>query len=485
MNQMSFPQLLLAVFLLLSSICQTGSAQSKAQKIDDLMMLYNSYGLFNGSALVAEHGTVFLKKGYGSANFEWGIPNQPDTKFRLGSVTKQFTSMLIMQLVQQGKISLDGKITDYLPNYPRKTGDKITIHHLLTHTSGIPNYTSFPNFRREMERNAYTPEAFMKTFADSALQFEPGTKWSYSNSGYFVLGAIIERVTGTTYEQVLTENILKPLKMTGTGYDHSAEILTKRAAGYERRGRGYVNAPYLDMSLPYSAGSMYSTVEDLYLWDQALYTDKLLSETNKTRMFTPFLSEYAYGWGINRSPLGNTSETIETIQHGGGINGFNTVICRVPGDRNLIVLLNNTGGAPLGAMVQAILGILYDKPFNLPQKSVADLLFATMLDRGIPAGLEAYKEMRSKHAAELSLIESEMNIKGYDFINLKKFDEAVAVLKLNVEAFPKSSNAYDSLGEAYMLKGDRELAIRNYEKSLELDPNNTNAVEQLKILKGK
>jgi CubicO group peptidase (beta-lactamase class C family) len=477
--------LFLLLGISLSFWIHTSFAQSKAQKIDDLITLYNDYRQFNGSVLVAENGKVILKKGYGLANIEWNIPNQPDTRFRLGSITKQFTSMLIMQLVQQGKIRLDGKISDYLPYYPKKTGDRITIHHLLTHTSGIPNYTSFPSFRAELERKPYTPEVFTRVFADSALEFEPGTKWAYSNSGYFVLGAVIEKVTGKPYEQVLRENILAPLGMSGTGYDHSETVLPKRAAGYEKRGREYVNAGFLDMSLPFAAGSLYSTVEDLFVWDQALYTNRLLSSENTSKMFTPFLNNYAYGWGVAPFPIGNTKETVATIQHGGGINGFNTLICRVPGDKHLIVLLNNTGGAPLSPIARSILGILYDKPFSPPKKSVANELLATIQDKGIPAGLAFYREMLSQHKEEYSLVESEMNVCGYEFINLKKYDEAIAILELNTEAFPQSSNTYDSLGEAYMLSGNREQAINNYQKSLELDPKNANAVDQLKILKGK
>jgi CubicO group peptidase (beta-lactamase class C family) len=478
------PLYFLAACFTISCAVHPGFGQSKAERIDNLVKLYNEYRQFNGSVLVAEKGNVILKKGYGFANMEWGIANQPDTKFRLGSITKQFTSMLIMQLVQQGKIKLEGRIVDYLSEYLKKNGNNITIHHLLTHTSGIPNYTDFANIN-DVARNTYTPDAFVKMFADSALLFEPGTQWAYSNSGYFVLGAIIEKVTGKPYEEILSENILKPLNMGATGYDHSQTVITKRAAGYEKRGTEYVNAGYLDMSVPYSAGSLYSTVEDLYVWDQALYTDKLISDEYKAKMFTPFLGNYAYGWRIVKSPLGSSSDTVSIIQHGGTINGFNSLICRVPGEKQLIVLLNNTGGAPLGSIMRGILGILYDRPYSPPKKSVADGLFAKMEEKGIAKGIEFYREMREKRADEFSLVESEMNLTGYEFMNLKKFDEAIAVLKLNVEAFPKSSNAYDSLGEAFMMKGDKELAIKNYEKSLELDPRNTNAVDKLKMLRGK
>src|SRR5437764_5438582 len=166
-------------------------AQDKAAKIDQMISLYQKYGQFNGSALVADNGKVIYKKGVGLANMEWDIPNAPDTKFRLGSITKQFTATLILQLVEQGKIKLDGKITDYLPDYRKDTGDKVTIQHLLTHTSGIPNYTSRPDFMTKISRDPYSVSDFVKKYASDDLEFEPGSKFSYDNSGYFILGAII------------------------------------------------------------------------------------------------------------------------------------------------------------------------------------------------------------------------------------------------------------------------------------------------------
>src|SRR6185369_14222828 len=246
-------------------------AQSKANKIDDLMSLYHKYGQFNGSVLVADNGQVVYKKGVGLANMEWNISNAPDTKFRLGSITKQFTATVILQLVEQGKIKLDGKITDYLPDYRPDTGARVTIHNLLTHTSGIPSYTSLPGFLQNVSRNPFKVDEFIKKYASGDLEFEPGTKFVYDNSGYFLLGAIIEKVTGKPYEQVLKENIFDPVGMKNTGYDHWQTILAKRATGYTNTPRGYETAAYLDMSIPYAAGSIYSTVEDLYLWDQALY----------------------------------------------------------------------------------------------------------------------------------------------------------------------------------------------------------------------
>ncbi len=469
-------------FILLASL-NVAHAQSKSDKIDKLISAYTEYGKFNGSVLVADKGNVIFKKGFGLADMEWNIPNQPDTKHRLGSITKQFTAMLIMQLVEQGKLKLDVPITTWLPDYPKKNGDIITIHHLLTHTSGIPNMTSFPGFLKNVSRNAYTPAQLVGMSADSTLEFKPGERFAYSNSGYLVLGYIIEKVTGKSYEQVLQENILTPLGMKNTGYDHHETLLKNRARPYEKNGRHYVNAHFIDMSVPHAAGAMYATVEDLYRWDQALYANQLLRKENMELLFGKHIpswgnSHYGYGWGIGDIPLGNTQERIATIGHGGGINGFNTQITRIPSDKSFIVLLNNTGGAPLGEMTNAVAAILYDKSYELPKRSVAFSL-ADKIDReGLQAALQFYPDI--KDATGYYLNEYEMNGTGYEFMLAGKLKEAAAIFRLNKEAFPKSSNVYDSYGEALMALGDKTAAIENYKKSVRLNPGNENGIKVLK-----
>lgn len=460
-------------------------AQTKAKKIDELISLYQQYRQFNGSVLIAENGKVIFKKGYGFANMEWEIPNDPATKFRLGSITKQFTSMLIMQLVEKGQIKLDGKLSDYLPYYRKDTGEKVTIHHLLTHTSGIPSYTGLPGFFQDVSRDPYPVEEFVKKYCSGDLEFEPSSQYKYNNSGYFLLGAIIEQVTGKTYEQVLKENILDPLNMNNTGYDQHDPILLKRAAGYEKNLDGFVNAAYLDMSLPYAAGALYSTVEDLYLWDQALYTEKLLSQKYKDIMFTPFLSNYAYGWGVRKTPLEGRNDSLITTAHGGGINGFNTLITRLIDDKHLIMLLNNTGGTSLGEMTQGIINILYDKPYQQPKQSIAETIYKTIMGKNVDKAIKQYHELKKTRVDSYNFRETELNTLGYQLITKGKVKEAIEIFKLNVEAYPDAFNTYDSLGEAYMINGDKELAIQNYKKSLELNTNNTNAVNMLKRLEEK
>ncbi len=458
--------------------------QTKTKQIDKLLNQYLEYGQFNGSVLVAEKGKIIYKKGFGMANMEWDIPNEPDTKHRLGSVTKQFTAMLIMQLVAEGKLEPEATVSEYLPDYPKSTGEQITIHQLLTHTSGIPSYTSFPNFFQDMSRDPYSPSEFLDLFADSALQFTPGTEFTYSNSGYFLLGAIIEKVTGKSYEQALHEKILSPLQMNHTGYDHHNTIMKNRATGYEKKGNTFENAPYLDMTIPYAAGSMYSTVEDLFLWDQALYTEKLLPKKYMDIMFSSYIPafgrHYAYGWFVGKTPIGNSKDSLQTVDHGGGINGFNTIISRIISDKSLIVLSNNTGGAPLNEITIAINGILYGQTYDFPKKSLAYSILEIVTKEDINAGLSFYQ--KNKDSEAYSLKENEMNSVGYRLLQSGKVKEAEDIFKLNIEAFPESSNVYDSYAESLMVQGKNELAIINYKKSIELNPANQGGIDMLKKL---
>lgn len=466
-------------------------AQDKASKIDKLMQVYYDLGKFNGTVLVAEKGKVFYKKGFGLANMEWNIPNKPDIKFRIGSITKQFTSMLILQLVEQGKIDLEAKLSDYLPDYRKDTGEKVTVHHLLTHTSGIPSYTGLPEFAEKISRNPYSVDEFVKKHCRGDLEFEPGSKFAYNNSGYFLLGAIIEKVTKKKYEDVLKEKIFDPVGMKNSGYDHHGTVLEGRAAGYSKTFDGYNNAAYLDMSLPYAAGSLYSSVEDLYLWDQALYTEKLLSKKMKELLFKPHVSamgqKYAYGWVVGKRSFPKSKEKVTSIAHGGGINGFNTLITRLVDDKHLIVLFNNTGGANLAGISSGIINILYDKPYQLPKKSIAEVIYKTMVKKDVESAIKQYHDLKKEHLKDYDFRPTELNSLGYHLLlRVKKIKDAIEIFKLNVEIYPKYANGYDSLAEAYKENGDKLLAIKNYAKSLELNPKNTNAIEELnKIIKEK
>jgi len=469
------------VILLVSSSIDL--AQSKVRKIDSVLRKYNEYGQFNGMALVAERGEIIYKEAFGFANFEWQIPNSLDTKFRIGSVTKSFTAMLVLQLVEQGKLKLDDPVGNYLPDFQNSPKSKITINQLLTHTSGLPDYNNVPEFFRAVQSGYLSEAEIIKRISNYDLLFEPGAKFGYSNDGYRLLGAIIEKVTNKSYEQVLQDNILTPLKMKNSGYSRRTKVLEKRASGYRKTLAGLENAPFYTES---AAAGMYSTAEDLLLFDEALYSDKLLSQKSKDLMWQIVPSGNAYGWQVSKK------DELLTIMTEGAVFGFFARVVRLPKDRYTIVLLTNVRGTMsirgnvnlLPEIERSVTAILYDKPYDAPIKSIAETLLATFKQKGIEAALRQYRELKTREPNSYYFAESELNYLGYYLMdNLRKTRDAVEVFKLNVEIYPQSANAYDSLGEAYMKIGEKELAIKNYRKSAELNPQNKNALEMLKKLK--
>ncbi|MEJ2548780.1 MAG: serine hydrolase, partial [Gemmatimonadota bacterium] len=456
---------------------------SHAKPIDEIVTAFYDAGQFNGSVLVAENGEVIYEGGFGWANIEWEIPNTPDTKHRIGSVTKQFTSALVLQLMEEGEIELDAPIDTYLPGYPEPQGSEVTVHHLLNHTSGIPSYTGLPEFGDEMMRDPYTPDELIDVVAGLPLEFEPGTRWAYNNSGYFILGRIIENVTGEEYDDVLRERLLEPLGLDDSGYDHYEEIQPHEAAGYERTLTGYEHASYLDSSLPYAAGMMYSTVRDLYRWDRALYDGATPFEKMETKelWYTPGLQDYAYGWSVRDEQIGEEGPTVRVIEHGGGINGFSTAFVRYPDQQNMIAVIDNTQGNADGLAAQ-IARVLYDQPVEAPRMEIAPALLATFEDEGIEAGLAEYRRLRAESPEGYDFGENQLNRLGYYFLGEGDTETAIAVFELNVEQYPDAFNTYDSLGEAYRESGQIDLAVENYEKSLEMNPGNDNARSMLREL---
>ncbi len=271
---------------------------------------------FSGTVLVARNGKPVFRQGFGMADQEWNAANTPDTKFRLGSNTKQFTATAILQLAEQGKLSVDDPVSKYYPDAPA-AWSKITIKHLLTHTSGIPTYTAIPKgFDTEFKLH-HTPEELIKLTRDKPLDFEPGSKSAYDNSGYILLGYIIEKVSGQPYADYVQAHIFGPLGMKNSGYDSSERIIPLRASGYQPGPDGaWINTPFLDMSVPYAAGSLYSTVDDMLIWDQALLQDKPLKAASLQQMYTDYGHAYGFGWVIDKQ-FGK-----DRVSHSGGVNGF-------------------------------------------------------------------------------------------------------------------------------------------------------------------
>jgi CubicO group peptidase (beta-lactamase class C family) len=310
-------------------------SQDLAGRMDQVVQSYAPQK-FMGSVLVSQNDKVIFQKSFGSADLEWGIPNTSTTKFRLGSLTKQFTAASILLLEERGKLNIEAPVKTYMPDAPA-AWDKVTIFNLLTHTSGIPSFTGFPDYSAT-EAVATTPEKLLARFRDKPLEFQPGEKWNYSNSGYVLLGYLIEKISGQSYSDFVQQNIFGPLGMKDSGYDLNSAIVLHRAMGYTPSKKGPVHAGYIDMTIPFSAGGLYSTTEDLLRWEQGLFGGKLLSAASLKKMTTPFKQDYAFG--IASSSKGGR----KVIEHNGGIEGFNTQLSYYPDDKLIVIVLANLNG---------------------------------------------------------------------------------------------------------------------------------------------
>ena len=354
----------------------------KVEKNDQLIQLSHKYEDFNGVVLVVENGKEIYKKAFGLANREWGIPHTTDTKFRVASITKQFTALLTMQLVEEGKIELNEQITTYIPEFRKDTDSKITVHHLLSISSGLPRI-------EELGQR----DEFIEEFCSQDLLQEPGLGYMYGNANYILLGIIIENVTGKSFEEVLQEKILTPLNMKDSGIFRYEKVLKKMATGYTEFSTGYKKDPtppgWVSLfSAGAAPGGMYSTLDDLFIWDQALYTDQLISQKYKDIylkphapaewQYVPFEGmSYAYGWFTSEIPIENKNgeKNVRVFYHGGLWGGFRSAITRLVDDHHLILLLSNNNRAngleyyrKMSQMSKAIIHILYDQPYALLQK---------------------------------------------------------------------------------------------------------------------
>jgi CubicO group peptidase (beta-lactamase class C family) len=458
-------------------------SREKTDKIDRLLNLYDAFGELSGVVFVAHDGKIIYKKAFGEANQEWKIANTTDTKFRIGSLTKQFTAAIILQLEEEGKIKIKNNIADYLPYYRKDIGEKVTINQLLNHTSGIPSYTNRPDFMSSVIRSYLPTEQLVKEYCSDDLEFLPGKQFKYNNSGYAILGAIIEQVTGESYEVNLKKRIFDPLEMTNSGYDSPYLVLDKRASGYQKVGFQYINAMFVDISIANAAGGMYSTVDDLYKWDRALNGEDLLSKKAKKKMFNPNkLGDYGYGWYIKDAQTNiNGSETSKAY-HVGKIAGFTALNIKLLEDNHTIIILSNSEVVPVDEIGEKLVATLYDLPYDLPRKSIIPMMLQSIEKQGIETAMDEYKRLKLAQKDIWTIRVGELDDLGKELIKLGKIEDALAIFTLNVEEFPKSDIPPESLAYYYEKKGEKTKALAYYKKALEINPNNSNAERKIKYL---
>ena len=376
--------------------------ENLALQIDALMQEVYKDNEPGAAIIVTKDGKTVFRKGYGMANFEHNITIEPQMVFRLGSISKQFTAVCILMLYEQGKLDLQDDITKYIPDYPTQAY-KITIEHLLTHTSGIKSYTGMPEWLKMM-RDDLTVEEMINLFKNQPMEFAPGTKWNYNNSGYFLLGAVIEKVSGMTYEEFLQKFIFEPLGMKDTYYDNPSRIIPGRVSGYKSAGEGFENSDFISLTQPYAAGSLASSVDDMAKWDAALYTEKLVKQETLQKAWKSYqlssgkLTGYGYGWAVMEF------NGIKLISHGGGIPGFITEGLRLPEEKIYVSILTNLGDKLVPELLAfKIASLVAGKPYEEPK--------GMELDPSLLESLPAVYEMK---------------LEGFDTAIYKKEDKLVA-----------------------------------------------------------
>jgi CubicO group peptidase (beta-lactamase class C family) len=466
--------LLLPIFLALFTMCQpvadTNDQVLTNTKVDSLMTYMHEHGMFNGTILVSENGTITYKNALGLADRETGRELTTDSRFYLASVSKQFTTMGIMILKERGLLSYEDTLDKYFPEFPDYAKD-VTIRHMMTHTSGIPDHYGLNAYKKGLTNN----DVLELLIKQDKLDFTPGERYSYSNGGYVLLSMIVAKVSGSPFHVFMKENIFDPLGMENTlVYDESAPKVPNRAVGYNG-----MNALDDYEIFTTGAGGMYSTLDDLFTWDQALYTDQLVSEETLEEAYTAATlnngesTTYGFGWGVNHD-----GEKL-VVGHSGGMNGYRTYLRRYVNDKNSYMLLSNNGDAiNMGAINNGLNAILSGKDFNLPPIPLTNVLLQEMEANGADAAILSAENRLKDEPDRYQADENAINALGYNLMQ-DDLDAALAVFKFNINLFPSASNVYDSYGEALLNKGDTALAIENYVKSVKLNPNNTNGIEIL------
>lgn len=455
-----------------------GLPADRSKEIGNLMSTLYERGQFNGVILVAEQGEIIYRKAFGKANFRTGTNFTPETPSDIGSVTKQFTAMAIMILAERNKISYDDPVSKYIPEFSRSPRvSQISLRNLLTHTSGIPDYGDLG-----INDSGLAPQGLIAMILEKEGLFsKPGVKYQYSNPGYSLLAIVMERVSGRAFGDFLEQEIFKPVGMRNTFvYDNPRNRSTRAAVGYDQFGQVDDNGP---TAIP-GDGGIYSTVDDLFQWDQALYTDKLVRQSTLSSALVPGRVEegnstYGFGWNVGQ----NGDD--KYVWHTGSHAGFRAFIERRLTKRVTVIMLTNKGNSKRLDINAAVQNILADKSYVLPKQSGAERLYRTFHESGIQAAMRMFDSLNSGKNDDYDLGESELNALGYQLLyGDKRPSDAIAVFKLNTTQHPVSSNAFDSLGEAYRANGENHLAISSYQTAVKLDPTNGHAAAMLRALNG-
>ena len=472
--------------LALALLAAAPAFADRVKDLDRIATQYHELGQLDGSVLVADHGKVIYHRAFGLANREWQIPHTTDTVFRVASLTKQFTATLVMQLAEQGKLRLDDPIGKYVPELNPETGKRVTLHQLLNHTSGIVDYANFPGFWANRLGEKVAKADFL-AIMNRPLEFEPGSQGHYSSSNYTLLGWVIEKQTGKSYGEALDSMILHPLGMQRTAYDAPDRIIPRRASGYVRVLGEYRPADPLWIPNIGAGGGVASTTGDFFKLDRALAGDALLKPESKRQMFSPYIKDdvwgdlgYGYGWMIGTRTIAGKPRLVH--EHGGNGNGFRTLVTRYPEEGKLVVIFLNEGNGnkrpEIYRMRSDFTNAMYGVPVAPPKPVLHELLVAEIRRVGDTAALAHMPALLERSGKPES--GDGLNRLAYQYAEAGRGATGIAILQGAIALFPQDGNLYDSMGELYLMAGDKISSASAYKRAIELDPNNTNAKEMLK-----
>lgn len=446
-----------------------GDSSQISAKLDAFLTELYERGQFTGAVLVSRHGNVIYEKAFGMADRKQKIPFTPDTQEYIGSVSKQMTAMGIMILKERGKLSYRQSVREYFPELP-ECMQPIRILDLLRHTGGLADFYDFPDMTEQ--------DVFKVLMNQKTLKFEPGTRFQYSNGGYTLLGMIISKVAGQTLNAFLTENIFRPLNMDHTSVNQITARNKERAIGYNLFGSENNYDSFIGGS-----ASVISTVRDLFKWDESFSKSPLVSTQTLAEAFEPSIVQkddsygersYGFGWWVGEY------NGQKVLFHNGSFGGYKAYNEILTGDRINIIHLSNLRHSSMMGIRAAIIDILNGKPYKSLPRSIGAWIYREMQAEGADSMIRLYRQIKGSAVQDgFDFGEGELNSLGYHLMRSDRVDDAVKIFTLNTDVYPESANVYDSLGEAYLKAGNKELGLKNYLKALAIHPDDKDLQQRI------
>lgn len=476
--------LLLATLSISAATAQEMLDAKKATIIGQIAKGYASEKGFSGSILIGQGDEIFYESSHGLANYDYKIPNTSSTKFRLASLSKQFTAAALILLEQQGKVDFEKPISTYLGTLKPEIGEKISIHHILSHSSGLGRDIESLS-KKDLGKGYISLPAIISLINKSSLFFEPGEKMSYSNQGYALAAAIIESVTELSYGQAMNELIFKPLDMKDTGHETSSMLMPNRAKGYISLPDDIINAAYEDKSYVIGAGSIYSTTHDLFLWGRELLSGNLISKENKDRLFSRQAGRYGYGWYIDTYvwfPVNDENQALNP-HHDGGSPGFEANMSLLTKHNMVVIILSNKLPSHLNGLSNRITNVSLGFEESLPKADGSHQLFTTLFERGVPAAQALVKEWMASGKKYMLPSSGDILLVGRGYMDSNIHEKAILTMDFLIKVRPSWTYPYLFKGIIMEKLGKTQEAIEQYEKVLQINPKQSNAAGRMSMLK--